>query len=381
MDAAAFSSAVAQFSTKFCNELDNTTNIVCSPLSAENLLALLTLGSTDPARTELLKALGFPDNDDHKSIRSTFGALNGKLKAIKGVTLLVANKIYIKDGGYEVEPELKKDAEDIFDTEFEKINFKDSASAAQLINQWVEHKTKNQIKDLFSSSSFSAFTRLVLVNALYFKGVWKNQFNPKDTIKQVFHLDDKKTVKIPMMFKEQKFNYYASPDLQAQLLEVSYAGEETSMVFILPDDIVGLNAVMQNLADGHDLMSEIKKMTPTKVKATLPKFKVETEIDLTKLLPQLGIKAIFNKDDSGLSELLSPAQEVYVTEAIQKVYIEVNETGGEGGDGSGIDIRSISFMADAETRESAYFRADHPFLYLLMGPDNTILFIGAYRGN
>ncbi|XP_030024556.2 serine protease inhibitor 3/4-like [Manduca sexta] len=373
-----FSSAVAKFSTKFCNELDKTKNVVSSPLSAEILLSLLALGSTDPAHSELIKALGFVDNDSDESIRSSFSELFTKWKAIKGVTFEVANKIYIKDGGYDVEDALKKDAVEIFNVEFEKMNFKNGTVAADLINTWVEQKTHDKIKNLFSSDSLDAFTRMVLVNALYFKGEWKSKFDVDDTMKQTFHIDNETSIKIPMMFKANNFQYGESSGLEAKILRLSYAGEEMSMVFILPNEIEGLDAVMQKMAAGHDLLSELNNMFITHVNVTLPKFKIETRIDLKSLLPKLGIKAIFQENNSGLNKILNNDEPLYVSEAVQKAYIEVNEEGTEAAASTGVTLDPKSAEIVITT---SYFRADHPFLYLLMGPDNTILLIGAYRGN
>ncbi|XP_030028030.1 antichymotrypsin-2 isoform X2 [Manduca sexta] len=375
MDAKALSSAVAKFSAKFCNELDKSKSVVSSPLSAEYLLALLALGTTEPAHSELLTALDIPDND---SIRSSFGAVSAKLKGIKGVTFNVANKIYIKDGGYELVPELKEDAEKVFDAEFEKVDFDNSAAAADLINKWVENKTNEKIKDLLSSDSFNADTRLVLVNALYFKGNWKTQFDAMNTIEQPFHIDAQTSVNIPMMFQEEKFKYGESSDLQAQLLEMKYEGGDASMVIVLPNEIDGLDGVMQKLADGYDLMSEVEKMFSTKVKVTLPKFKIETEIDLMEVLPQLGIKAIFGHGDSGLSKILNTGEPLYVSKAVQKAYIEVNEEGAEAAAATAMSFAFCSAIIGEET--VPYFTADHPFIAAIIIA-GTPFFIATYRNN
>ncbi|XP_028160115.1 serine protease inhibitor 3/4-like [Ostrinia furnacalis] len=134
MDAKQLASSIAQFSAKFCNELDKNKSVVSSPLSAEILLALLTLGTTEPAHDELLTALGIPDD---ASIRSGFSVVSDKLKSIKGVTLNVANKVYVMEGAYDLHSELKQDAIKVFDAGFEKVNFEESAAAASLINKWI----------------------------------------------------------------------------------------------------------------------------------------------------------------------------------------------------------------------------------------------------
>lgn len=372
MDSKAVSSAIAQFSTKFCNELQKDKSVVSSPLSAEFLLALLTLGTTEPAHSELLTSLGVSDDD---SIRSSFSIVSDKLKTLKGVTLNVANKVYIQDGPYELHPELKEDAIKIFDAAMEKVDFCDSVSTIAAINEWVESKTNNKIKDLLSKDSVDGNTRLVLVNALYFKGTWKMKFAPANTHDRPFYINANSTVQVPMMYKEDNYALGLSQELNAKLLQLDYIGEEASLLIVLPEEVEGLNDVMSKLASGYDLLSEIEKMHKTKVQVTIPKFKIETEIDLKSLLPKLGINAIFSQKNSGLTKLLNNDEALFVSKAIQKAFIEVNEEGAEAAAATGMVI-----MMRCAPRPPLQFNADRPFLYLLFGANRTPLFIGAYRG-
>ncbi|GBP21439.1 hypothetical protein EVAR_12040_1 [Eumeta japonica] len=314
-------------------ELEKNKNVVSSPLSAEILLALITLGANDPAHSELLKALDFPDDE---FIRSSFTTVSQKFKTIKGVTLNVANKVYIKEGSYDLAPEIKKDAVDVFDADFEKVDFGDSAAAAALINKWVESKTNERIKDLLESDSISDDTRLILVNALYFKGNWKKQFDVHATIDHPFHTSLTDTVNVHMMNMEDHFRYGEDQELDVKLLEMPYTGDEASMLIILPNQIDGLPNVMQKLANGYDIMGAVEKMFSTKVRVMVPRFKIETTIDLKELLPKLGINAIFNSQNSGLDRILNTPEKIYVSEAIQKAFIEVNEEGAEAAAATGI---------------------------------------------
>ncbi|KPJ19237.1 Serine protease inhibitor 3/4 [Papilio machaon] len=206
-------SAIAQFSARFCNELDKSTSVVSSPLSAEFVLALLALGTTDPAHEELLTSLGITNDD---AVRSSFSAVSSNLRSVKGVTLNVANKVYLMDGNYDLNEQLKEDAVKVFDASFEKVDFSNGAAAAELINKWVESKTNEKIKDLISSDSLNSDSRLVLVNALYFKGTWKKQFDPANTLDQPFNVDTEKTVMVPMMYLEDNFIYGESQELGVQ---------------------------------------------------------------------------------------------------------------------------------------------------------------------
>ncbi|KAF9795183.1 hypothetical protein SFRURICE_004555 [Spodoptera frugiperda] len=347
MDSKALSSAIAKFSAKFCVELEKGKSVVSSPLSAE-------------------------------FIRSSFSEVSSKLKSLKGVTFNVANKVYLKEGPYDLSPSLKVDAEKVFNAGIEKIDFNNSAAAVQDINKWVESQTNEKIKDLLSSDSVDGDTRLVLINALYFKGTWKKQFDPQNTMNQPFHITASSSVEVPMMYREDDYLYGESSELQAQLLEMPYVGEEASMLIVLPNEIEGLDGVLSKLASGFDLMSEIGKMYRTKVQVTIPKFKIETEIDLTEVLPKLGIKSIFNRQNSGLTKVLNVAEPLFVSKAVQKAFIEVNEEGAEAAAATAMGIMMMSAMINAPP--VPVFHADRPFVAaILIG--RHIDFVAAYYAN
>nr|XP_034824065.1 antichymotrypsin-2-like isoform X4 [Maniola hyperantus] len=374
MDSKALSSSIAKFSARFCNELDKTKNVVSSPLSAEFVLALVALGCEGAAHSELLKGLGIPNDD---AIRSAFTSVSQKLRAVKGVTLNVANKVYIKDGDYDLNEQLKTDAIKVFDAGLEKVNFGDAAAAANLINQWVESKTNKKIKDLITSDCLNEDTRLVLVNALYFKGTWSKQFDPNNTSDQPFYINAQTTVDVPMMYREGDYWYGESQELGVQLLRITYVGDEASMLIVLPNEISGLDAVLAKLADGFDLMAEVDKMHETKVQVSIPKFKIESEIDLGELLPKLGIKTIFDKGNSGLTKMLNKPESLYVSKAIQKAFIEVNEEGAEAAAATGMLVMACCAMIDEIPVPR--FVADRPFLAAIVA-DNTFHFSATYRG-
>ncbi|XP_045502421.1 antichymotrypsin-2-like isoform X2 [Colias croceus] len=374
MDSKALSSSIAQFSAKFCNELEKGSSVVASPLSAEFVLALLALGANDPSHAELLQSLGIPNDD---AIRSSFSGLSSKLKSIKGVTLNVANKVYIQEGGYDLNPELKNDAIKVFDAGLDKLNFAESSAACSEINKWVEGKTNNRIKDLLKPDSVNSDTRLVLVNALFFKGTWRKQFDVANTIDQPFHIDESTTVDVPMMYLEDKFMYGESPELGVQFLRMDYVGNEASMLIVLPKEINGLDGVLKKLANGFDLMGELDRMMETKVRVNIPKFKIESEINLNELLPKLGISSIFDSGNSGIDKLLDNGELLYVSTAVQKAFIEVNEEGAEAAAATVMSIAMCSAIIGEP--EEIFFTADRPFLAVIL-VDDAIYFTATHRG-
>ncbi|CAH4015026.1 unnamed protein product [Pieris brassicae] len=288
MDSKTLSSSIAKFSAKFCNELNKSTSVVASPLSAEYILALVALGCEGPAHEEILQSLGFPEDN---AIRSSFSNLSTQLKSIKGITLNVANKVFIQDGGYKINSALENDAVKVFDAGLKTINF-GSGGAAEEINKWVESKTNQRIKDLLTSDSINSDTRLVLVNALYFKGTWLKPFHKMLTCDGPFYLDENTTVDIPMMNAQEKLFYGESKGLGVQYLKMQYVGEEACMLVVLPKKINSLNDVIKKLADGYDLLADVETLKETKVDVTIPKFKIETEIDLLEVLPKIILERV-----------------------------------------------------------------------------------------
>ncbi|XP_060809974.1 antichymotrypsin-2 isoform X2 [Amyelois transitella] len=375
MDQKALSSAVAKFSAKFCNELEKNNNVVSSPLSAEFVLALLTLGTTDVAHTELLTVLGIPNDE---AIRESFSKVTSKLKSLKGITLNVANKVYIMEGAYDLQSPIKSDAVRVFDAELEKINFSKSDESAKIINTWVENKTNNKIKDLLSPDSLDGLTRLVLVNALYFKGTWEKQFDSNMTKDQPFHVNAATSVNVPMMYQENQFYYGESEELQAQLLAMPYVGDEARMLIVLPKEIEGLSAVLKKLAGGYNILDETERMFRTKVQVTIPKFKIETEIDLKSLLPKLGIKQIFDEENSGLTKILNSGEKIHVSKAIQKAFIEVNEEGAEAAAATAMVVAMC--MAMVGEPQVPRFVADRPFLAVILDQNSVPYFYATYAG-
>ncbi|XP_073953255.1 antichymotrypsin-2-like [Choristoneura fumiferana] len=363
------SHSIAEFAVKFCNELEKDKTTICSPLSAEIMLALLALGCKNQSHAELLKALDMTDDD---AIRSSFGFLTSNLKTIERATLNMANKIYLKKD-IKIKPEFLKDAEQIFESSLEQLDFEEKIASADTINEWVAHHTNNKIKSIVSPDMFSSQTNLVMVNAICFLGHWNKPFKKIFTKDRAFHINNVTTTQVAQMF-EEKFScgYGVSPELKSKIIEMHYQGDEASMVIILPDEIEGLNFTLDQLIAGYDVMADIANLKRQKVTVQLPKFKVEMTIDLKKLLTKLGVKSIFGENNSDIDMLLSN-ETLFVSEAIQKAYIEVDEKGTEATASTGVVYKLLC------KRYYKRFIADRPFLYLLTAR-KIPLFIGVYRG-
>lgn len=180
-----------------------------------------------------------------------------------------------------------------FSSESQNLNFGDSAQSASTINKWVEDNTNNKIKDLISADSLSADTRMVLVNAIYFKGFWTYQFDPKNTFKGPFYLNDHDTVTVDYMKIKKNFKYGSIQSLDATAIELPYKDSDITMLIILPNSKTGLSALESKLktVNFEDIS---KNLYSQEVNVELPKFKIETELDLKDTLSAVSLTKLFD---------------------------------------------------------------------------------------
>ncbi|KAL1491105.1 hypothetical protein ABEB36_011750 [Hypothenemus hampei] len=331
-------------------------NVFFSPISAHAVLSMAYQGSGGTTREAFTKALNVAG---HQQAAEGYHDILNHLNNITGVQLLMANKIFVKEG-QNFKPEFQAVTTKKFQSEVQKLNFEKSAESAKIINDWVEDKTQNKIKDLIEPGSLDASTRLVLVNAIYFKGTWANKFEVADTKLEKFYLNDVDSIDVNMMNKRAKFFYKEDPELDAKVLELPYTNPDVSLVIILPNKRNGIGELEKKLS-GTDLTRITENMHKPEVILKLPKFKIETSIDLVDPLTQIGLGEIFT-EKANFSNILDSPDQLYVSKAIQKAFIEVNEEGTEAAAATGLYFDLASLILDEENAE---FLADHPFVILL----------------
>ncbi|NXN11094.1 OVALX protein, partial [Indicator maculatus] len=229
-----------------------------------------------------------------------------------------------------------------------------------------------QIQDFLEPGSVDSSTALVLVNAIYFKGIWKTAFKEDDTREFPFSVRKQESKPVQMMCQNSTFRVSVLAAEKLKILELPYTSGELSMLILLPDDISGLEQ-LENKISFEKLMewTSPNVMEKKRVKVYLPRMKFEEKYNLTSVLMALGMTDLF----SPLANLsgISSAESLKVSEAIHEACMEVNE---EGSSMAG----SEDVVGDIKhSRESEEFRADHPFLFLIRhNPTNSILFFGRY---
>lgn len=165
----------------------------------------------------------------------------------------------------------------------DSVNFANNYEASRTINNFVENKTKGKIRELIKPNMLNADTRVVLVNAIYFKGDWEHKFEAKRTRKSEFQMNGIETIQTDFMSIYREFNFGYFDDLEASALEMKYANSNLSMVFVLPNAVTGLPALEDKMKD-YESSTIVSKLEPENIDVSIPKFKVEYEIKLNDVL-------------------------------------------------------------------------------------------------
>ncbi|CAH0699831.1 unnamed protein product [Spodoptera exigua] len=355
-----------QFTAKMFQEVVKVKpneNIVMSALSVLSPLAQLALASEGESHDEILRAIGLPNDNVTKAV---FTDANKQLRSVKGVELSLASRIYVRQGD-ELNPQFAAISRDVFNSDAKNIDFSKNVEAAKEINTWVEDQTNHRIKDLVSADSLDGNSAAVLVNAMYFKGKWKKPFSPEQTVDRDFYVSKDKTVQKPTMHIVADFKYGESAELDAKLIEMPYAGDESSLLIVLPNEVDGLNNLVKKLENPEVLPKAMEKMYTNEVVLDLPKFKIETTTDLADVLYKMNIKKLFTRGEARLNHLIKDAKDLYVSNALQKAFIDVNEEGAEAAVANhfSLDVR-------AAFRSTYDFLADHPFVFAILCNSNEL---------
>lgn len=251
-----------------------------------SVLALLSQGANANTYEELKKGLHL--SGDKTSTANQFHEYYAALQRSIGQSVLsIANKIYVQND-YKVKEEFHDVAVNKFASEISTLDFGKSSESANEINQFVQEKTNDRIKDLIEPSMINSDTRMVLVNAIYFKGNWKYQFDQRRTIKDDFYTSETQKVPVDMMRMKKHFNYAILSDLDATALEMQYANSNFTFLIILPNNRTGLAALETKLKN-YDLSQITARMRFEEVDVSIPKFKVEFKINLNEVLKNVRI--------------------------------------------------------------------------------------------
>lgn len=351
-------------------------NLFVSPFSISTALAMTSAGARGTTLDEMTKALHLPA-DPHAAFGQLLFRLNGtKLDIKRRYELTAANAIWAQQG-YPWRAEFKELTQTYYGAGLVETDFKKEPEAARKrINDWVEKETREKIKELIPPGFIDPLTMMVLTNAVYFKGDWAAQFKKERTKDQPFHLAEGKKVDAPLMTQTDTFRYAEVVTSQktrsgerAQLLELPYAGNDLSMLVILPERRFGL---LEEELSARSLAEWTTALSPQRVQVFLPRFKMEMSepLLLNEPLKALGMKAAFG-GSADFSGMHSGREKLFISAVLHKAFVDVNEEGTEAAAATGV------IMARASAARLPVFRADRPFLFLIReNKTGTVLFLG-----
>uniref|UniRef100_A0A4W6G0R8 Leukocyte elastase inhibitor n=1 Tax=Lates calcarifer TaxID=8187 RepID=A0A4W6G0R8_LATCA len=386
-------SPLSKANTTFCLDLfrklsdnDNTANVFFSPFSISSALAMVMLGARGNTATQISEVHdtwqdGCLKTQDCQDVHTSFTQLLTEFnKADAPYALSVANRLY-GEQSYQFVEDFLTQTRKLYNAELESVDFKTSSEAARVnINSWVEKQTQGKIRDMLPKDVLDNDSRLVLVNAMYFKGTWNKTFERIDTYDAKFRLNKSDTKPVKMMNKTADFPLASIPEANCQILEMPYKGKELSMLIFLPneieDDTTGLEKLEKQLTyekfvewTRPDMMSEVE------VDVKLPQFKLEETYDLKDVLKNMGMVDAFDDKKSDFSGM-SGTKDLILSEVIHKTHVEVNEEGTEAAAATGACVRLLSGRMYFNL---AHFIADHPFLFFIRhNTTMSVLFAGRF---
>ena len=344
-------------------------NIFFSPFSISTAMAMVYEGAEGKTAKEIKSVFGFPKYDNSR--RNQYSDLLSEInKKDKEYALKTANALWAEQD-FQFLDEYLTTVEKYYGGKTTNLDFKNEPDTSRLIiNNWVEDKTNDKIKDLLPKGVINFLTRLVLTNAIYFKAKWLIQFDADKTSDEYFRVNPDKSIKVPMMqptSQKSTFNYTQNKDLQ--ILEMPYAGEDLSMLILLPldDDIEAL----ENSFTIEKLTEWKKSLRKRRVNIYIPKFKFETKYFMKNTLSNLGMPTAFTykADFSGMTG----TKDLKIDKVIHQAFIEVNEEGTEAAAATGFGMSEVESMPPP----TPIFKADHPFIFIIQQKETgNILFMG-----
>ncbi|XP_053317119.1 serpin I2 [Spea bombifrons] len=348
--------------------VDTGENILFSPLGVSLILGMIRLGANGTTLHQIKQALKLQGNQESEE----FPGLQ-KLSAViseenKEFTFNLANALYLQEG-FRVKEKYLHSNKNFFKSAIKLVNFQDSKASAETISGWVDMQTNGKIRNLFSSEDIGPLTKIVLVNAIYFKGEWKHKFVPDATRLEEFKVKRGVTAKIPVMRLrlKTKLGYFSANNLNYQVLELPYKGDALSLFLALPSQNVEIGD-LEKLMTTSVMKDWFTALNTEEVEVALPRFKIEHKVDLKGSLLKMNVTDLFNQncDLSGITD----APNIYISKVVQKVTIEINEEGSEAAASTGMQAAAMSM-----TNHS--FVADHPFLFFIKhNQSGSILFMG-----
>ena len=348
-------------------------NLFLSPYSISTALAMTYAGARGTTAKQMEQALHFSLGQArlHPVASALFVNLNAANQNGKkrGFQLNVANRLFIQKD-YTLRADFVATTDRAYGAGVEELDFAGNTEASRLhINKYVEQKTNERIKDLIPLNGVNAVTKLVLTNAIYFKGDWALQFKKDATANAPFHAANG-DVDAPLMNQTEYFGYFENETTQG--VELPYTGDELSMVVLLPKKADGL-AELEDALTPASLKTMLSSLVSQQVAVALPKFKMKWgTVDVAGAMQKLGMVDACSPAAADFSGITDHPNGLYIAAIFHQAFVDVNEEGTEAAAAT-----AVVMAPRGRPPRPKVFRADRPFLFLIREKaTGTILFMG-----
>ena len=344
-------------------------NKLISPLSIYLALSMVYNGANNATKDSIANTLRL-DGIDINSLNALCHTLISSLSNEDNrVQLSIANSIWYRQNSYQPLPSFLNIVQSNYEASVNSLNF-DEPNSVNTINNWVAQKTNNKIPRILES--ISSDDLMYLINAIYFNGDWKYAFKTSDTYNDIFNLQDGSTKSVPFM--KQQLTAKMFDDSSFTIIELPYGGGNSFSMYILKPthSLEPINTFASTLNE-NTLSNAINEMDSGTVQLEIPKWEYSYELkDMRPELSMLGMGRAFG-DSADFSKIYDPSQvNVYISKAIHKAYIQVNEEGTEAA-----AVTAIGFGYTSLPAPPPVFKLDHPFLYTIVEKQTgAVLFLG-----
>lgn len=344
-------------------------NLFFSPYSISAALAMTYAGARGDTELQMAQTLHFLLSQ--KELHPALALLEAKLGDIGrtgDLQIRTANALW-PHVSYEFLEEFLALTKEYYGVTITPVDYRDPETARQTINSWAKDKTEEKIKELIPRGILDCMTRLVLTNAIYFKGNWASQFEKELTKDAPFLVTPSETVQVPLMAQEHAFGYGETNHLQ--VLELPYVGGDLAMIVLLPKKVDGL-AELEAALTVENLEQWIDTLWEREVRVLLPRFQASQGFKLNDVLISMGMVDPFDAYKANFSGMTGDEIGLYIAAVLHKAFVEVNEQGTEAAAATAVvmDLRCAP-------PPPATFRADHPFVFLIRAKGTgSILFLG-----
>jgi serine protease inhibitor len=349
---------------------DRPGNLILSPYSLSTALGMTSAGARGDTLKEMTVALHFPEQE---RVHPAFATLIRKLSndgTRRGPELSTANSLWGQRGG-ELLPDFVKLNRDCYGAGLSEVDFLDDTDGARkAINAWGQRATNGKVQELLKREAVTRDTKLVLTNAIHFRGRWATAFKKSDTAEGAFTLASGENVRVPLMHQKVECKYSENDELQTVV--IPYLGRDVEMILVLPRRHDGLATLETNLT--ADRIYRIIKKGPWRslVTLTVPKVKTAGTFSLKAELRGLGMKSAFSPDLADFSGINGGQPRLYLEDVVHDAVLEIDEKGTKAAASTG-----VVHQDKGDPPEEVTFRADHPFLFLIRERHTgTVLFLG-----